>query len=72
MATTAKCKRVVLTIQQKLDIVPNFERGSTVKQICNQYNTGDSTVRDIVKTKTNWLHSRALRILTLQWQTGKQ
>lgn len=51
MAWAAKRKRVVLTIQQKLDIVPNFERGSTVKQMCNQYNVGDSTVRDIVKNK---------------------
>lgn len=51
MATAAKRKRVVLTIQQKLDIVQNIERGSTVKQMCNQYNVGDSTVRDIVKNK---------------------
>jgi hypothetical protein len=53
MAT--KRKRVVLCIQDKLDIVQNIERGSTVKQMCLQYNIGDSTVRDIVRNKDKLL-----------------
>ena len=53
MAT--KRKRVVLSIQDKLNIVQNIERGSSVKQMCVQYNVGDSTVRGIVRNKDKLL-----------------
>lgn len=40
----ANRKRIKLTIQQKVDIVQNIERGSTVRELCVKYNIGDSTV----------------------------
>lgn len=43
----ANHKRIVLTIQQELDIVQNIERGFTVREICVQYNIGNSTVGNI-------------------------
>lgn len=46
MAANHKC--IVLIIQQKLDIVQNIERGSTVREMCVQYNIGDSTVGNIL------------------------
>lgn len=44
----ANHKRIVLTIQQKLDIVQNIEQGFTVREMCVQYNIGNSTVGNIL------------------------
>lgn len=44
-----KRKRVVLSIEQKLEIVQKSENGTNVKTLVKEYNVGDSTVRDIIK-----------------------
>lgn len=48
---SAKRKKVVLTISQKLELCNKFENGTPVKTICVDYGIGDSTVRDILKQK---------------------
>ncbi|XP_069669720.1 jerky protein homolog-like isoform X6 [Periplaneta americana] len=50
-AGKGKRKRLVLSIQKKLEIIQKLETGYTVKQIALQYGLGDSTVRDILKKK---------------------
>lgn len=51
LAMSAKRKRVVLTISQKLELCNKFENGTPVKTICADYDVGNSTVRDILKQK---------------------
>lgn len=51
LTMSAKRKRVVLTISQKLELCNRFESGTPVKTICCDYGIGDSTVRDILKQK---------------------
>lgn len=48
---SAKRKKVVLTISQKLELCKKFDNGRPVKSICVDYGIGDSTVRDILKQK---------------------
>lgn len=50
-----KRKRVVLSIEQKLEIVQKFENGTNVKALVKEYNVGDSTVRDIIKNGSKFI-----------------
>lgn len=53
--SSVKRKRVVLSIQQKLEIINLLEKGRTVKSIKDEYNIGEQTVRDIRGQKDNLL-----------------
>lgn len=46
-----KRKRVVLTIQEKLDIIEKIEQGGSVKLISANYGIGETTARDIKRNK---------------------
>lgn len=46
-----KRKRVVLTLEQKLDIVTKVNSGVSVSKVALEYGIGIQTVRDIVKNK---------------------
>lgn len=46
-----KRKRVVLSIQQKLEIIKQFEDGKSAKTLSQDYGIGDQTVRDLIKQK---------------------
>jgi transposase-like protein len=50
-----KRKRNVLSIQQKLQIIEQFEKGKTVKSLKDEYGVGDQTVRDLIKKKNDIL-----------------
>lgn len=50
-----KRKRVVLSIQQKLEIIKQFEDGKSAKTLSQDYGIGDQTVRDLVKQKDKFL-----------------
>lgn len=51
----SKRKRVVLSINQKLEIINKSENGHTVKSLMREYEIGDQTVRDIIKKKQKLL-----------------
>jgi len=42
---------VVLSIQEKLELINNIEKGTSKKQISLKYGIGESTVRDIFEQK---------------------
>lgn len=44
-----KRKKVVLSIQEKLELINTIEKGTSKKQISLQYGIGESTFRDIFK-----------------------
>lgn len=46
-----KRKRVVLTIQEKLDIIDKIEQGGSIKLISASYGIGETTARDIKRNK---------------------
>ena len=46
-----KRKRVVLSIQQKLEIIQKLEEGSNSRNLSLIYNLGETTIRDIRKNK---------------------
>lgn len=46
-----KRKRVVLTINQKLDIIKKLEQGWSTRNLALQYCIGETTVRDLRKNK---------------------
>lgn len=46
-----KRKRVVLSIKDKLEIINKLEQGSSTKELSVTYGVGETTVRDIRKTK---------------------
>lgn len=46
-----KRKRNVLSIEQKIEILKQFERNKSVAELAKIYNIGKQTVRDIVKKK---------------------
>lgn len=46
-----KRKKVVLSIQDKLELIKKIQNGSSKKQMSLQYGIGESTVRDILKQK---------------------
>lgn len=46
-----KRKKVVLLIQEKLELINNIEKGTSKKQISLKYGIGKSIVRDIFKQK---------------------
>lgn len=48
-----KRKRVVLSLQQKLEIIDRLEKGISVQSLASEYNVGEQTVRDIRKKKTD-------------------
>lgn len=48
---TEKRKKVVLSIQEKLELIKKIENGASKKQMSLQYGIGESTVRDIFKQK---------------------
>lgn len=50
-----KRKRVVLSIQQKLEIIEKLEKGQSVKVLANDYGIGEQTVRDLKKKKSELL-----------------
>lgn len=45
-----------ITIQQKLDILKELEKGKSAKQLAFEYNIGCSTVHDIKKNKNKLLN----------------
>lgn len=47
----AKRKRVVLSIEQKVDIIRKVEQGETRANIQREFNIGKTTVVDILKAK---------------------
>jgi hypothetical protein len=47
MSTATKCKRVVLSINDKLDIIRKLEDGSSIKQLPVTYGVDETTIRDI-------------------------
>ena len=49
------CKRIVLSIQKKLEIIEKYEKGHTVKSLKDEYGIGDQTVHDLVKKKVELL-----------------
>lgn len=50
-----KRKKVVLTITQKLQMISKIENGASRKQMCLEYDIGETTVRDILKQKDKLL-----------------
>jgi tRNA G10 N-methylase Trm11 len=46
-----KKKRVVLRIQQKLEIINQLEKRGVVEQVAMQYGIGEQTVRDLKNQK---------------------
>jgi hypothetical protein len=46
-----KRKRVVLSIQQKLEIIEQLEKSRNAKQLALQFGIGEQTVRDLEKKK---------------------
>ena len=46
-----KRKRVVLSIQQKLEIINQLGKRGVVKQLAMQYDNGEQTVCDVKKQK---------------------
>ena len=46
-----KTSKVMLNLQQKLEIIKKLEKGTTVAQICDKYGCKKQTVSDIRKTK---------------------
>ncbi|KAJ3649085.1 hypothetical protein Zmor_020847 [Zophobas morio] len=50
---SAKRKRTVLTIEQKIEIIKQNESGENVAALARRFGIGRQTVRDIVKNKTN-------------------
>ena len=50
-----KCKRVVLSTDQKLKIFNKSENRHTVKSLISEYEIGDQTVQDIIKKKQKLL-----------------
>lgn len=51
-AASKKRKRVVLTIEQKLQICELVEKGRTLTSVALEFNKAKSTVHDIMKNKT--------------------
>ena len=51
-----KRKRVVLTINQKLDIIKKLEQGGSTKNLALQYGIGETTVRDLRKNKNKLIN----------------
>lgn len=52
-STSAKRKRVVLNIEQKVNIIRKVEQGVPRQDICRYFNIGKTTVVDILKSKDN-------------------
>jgi hypothetical protein len=50
-SVSQKRKRVVLSIQQKLEIIEKLEKGHLVKVLAKDYGIGEQTVRDLKKKK---------------------
>ncbi|XP_027696752.1 jerky protein homolog-like [Vombatus ursinus] len=50
-----KRKRVVLTIQEKLEIIEKLEKGGNTRQLSIMYGIGEQTVRDLKKRKAQLL-----------------
>lgn len=50
-----KRKRVVLSIEQKLQVIEKYEKGRSVKSLKDEYGVGDQTVRDLIKNKSELL-----------------
>ena len=48
-------KRIVLSIQKKLEIIKKLEKGQTVKSLNDRYGIGDQMVCDLVKKKVELL-----------------
>jgi tRNA G10 N-methylase Trm11 len=51
--TDLKRKRVVPSIQQKLEIIEQLEKSRNAKQLALQFGIGEQTVRDLEKKKNN-------------------
>jgi len=47
----SKCKRVVLTLKEKLEIVKLVNRGSSYENVAARFNIGKSTVSDVYKAR---------------------
>ena len=71
MSTATKRKRVVLSINDKLDIIRKLEDGSSVKQLSVTYGVGETTIRDIRNSKEKLLKFASNAIL-LAVQNEKQ
>lgn len=52
---SGKRKRVVLSIEQKLEVIKRFERGESASKLSNEFNIGIQTVRDLKKQKSQLL-----------------
>lgn len=50
-----KRKRVVLSIQKKLEIIEHIEKGRSAKSLATEYNIGEQTVRYLIKKKMDVL-----------------
>ena len=48
---TAKRKRVVLTLKNKIKIYEQYGKGASAIQLASEYNIGKSSVYDIVRQK---------------------
>jgi hypothetical protein len=57
MSTATKRKRVVLSINDKLDIIRKLEDGSSIKQLSVTYGVGETTIRVIRNSKEKLLDS---------------
>jgi hypothetical protein len=47
-----KRKRIVLSIEQKLQLINKHENGAKISTVMREYNVGEQTVRDLIKNKS--------------------
>ena len=47
---TTKCKRTVLSIEDKITICEHLDKGASKSEIACEYNTGKFTILDIYKS----------------------
>ena len=52
----SKQKHVVLTLQEKLQIVKLVDKGSSYESVAARFNVGKSTVSDVWKTRERVKH----------------
>lgn len=50
-----KRKRKILTLESKVEVIERFDKGETVSSLVKIFNLGDSTIRDIIKSRNKLL-----------------
>ena len=54
-SSATKCKRVTLTIEQKLDILKKLDQGSTMSSVATEFRIRKSSVFDIKNSREKFI-----------------